>query len=151
MIKSKRRKAFAYAFIALAAMFFCGCATPKLISGNPIRQERVDAIQRGNTTKEDIIQWFGAPNGIVRKGEKMNLPKGKLSSDPFFDLFSSRGDVTKNCRIYYYAFGRRKVAGGSFVIPLDDLISKWDINMLLILINEETSIVEDYTQHLVRK
>jgi len=149
MIRPQRIMEFKYSVIALVTIFFGGCAKPKFIIGKPISQEKVNSIQRGKTTKQEIIEWFGTPSGIVKKDEKMNLPKGKISSDPFFDLFSTRCDVTENSRIYYYTFARRKGYGGHLFVPIDNLISRYNINMLLILINENTSTVEGYLQDFV--
>jgi len=38
-----------------------GCATSH--SGKEFDASRVDRIENGETTKSDIVQWFGQPNG----------------------------------------------------------------------------------------
>jgi hypothetical protein len=37
--------------------------------GNSFNLERTEQIRKGVTTKANLIQWFGKPNSITRKGD----------------------------------------------------------------------------------
>jgi len=128
----------------------------KYTAGEPIKEDMVKMIQPGKTTKEEIIQWFGIPSVIAKKGEKMSLPtelvsmsvageigRQEVSSDTFFNLFSTKHKLTESHRIYYYTYTKSK--GTTFAMPYFGYTGgKALTDKLLVLINEDTGIVEDY-------
>jgi len=148
--------------VITATTFLWGCAIMpyKHTSGEPIKEDKTKMIQPGKTTKEEIIQWFGIPSVIAKKGEKMSLPiemaggmygigaagevgKQEVSSDTFFNLFSSKHKLIENHRIYYFTYTKNK--GSTFNMPFFGYSGGRALtDKLLVLINEDTGIVEDY-------
>ncbi|KPJ63568.1 hypothetical protein AMJ44_14270 [candidate division WOR-1 bacterium DG_54_3] len=139
-------------------IFLWGCApAPPVTTGRPLKDEKIIRIQPGKTTKGDIIEWFGAPMAIAVQGEILKIqteaswakgnPRGgyyfEIDSDTFFELFSSKHELTEYHRIYYYY---RAVSTKSAVILLLYFYEsgRTVIDRLWILVNEETGIVEDY-------
>ncbi|MGA3281088.1 MAG: hypothetical protein ABSD50_08905 [Smithella sp.] len=59
-----------FALIAMI-IFLSGCATATNVVGRPIPQENVSRIKKGETTKENILAWFGEPSSVTvnEKGE----------------------------------------------------------------------------------
>jgi outer membrane protein assembly factor BamE (lipoprotein component of BamABCDE complex) len=47
-------------FLILLLVFF-GCATSKYISGRDFDMSKVEKIEKGVTTQNEIINWFGQP------------------------------------------------------------------------------------------
>lgn len=152
------RKFLPLAVAGFIIIFLWGCVpAPLVTTGRPLKDEKIIRIQPGKTTKEDIIEWFGAPMAIAVQGEILkiqaeaswakNMPRGgyyfEIDSDTFFELFSSKHELTEYHRIYYYY---RAVSKKGFLILLLYLYDsgKTVIDKLWILVNEETGIVEDY-------
>jgi len=48
----------------LASLCLCGCLTVRFTEGRPLAQDRIDQIRIGETTKGEILEWFGAPEGF---------------------------------------------------------------------------------------
>lgn len=156
----KMKGLFLGVVVITATMFLWGCAIMphKYTSGEPIKEDKTKMIQPGKTTKEEIIQWFGIPTVIAKKDEKMSLPiemagmmgvtggevgKQEVSSDTFFNLFSSKHKLMENHRIYYYRY--TKSSGTNFSMPFFGYSGGRALtDKLLVLINEDTGIVEDY-------
>jgi uncharacterized lipoprotein NlpE involved in copper resistance len=61
-----------FALIAMI-IFLMGCATATNVVGRPIPQENVSRIKKGETTKENILAWFGEPYTVTinEKGENI--------------------------------------------------------------------------------
>jgi hypothetical protein len=55
------RFAPALALLVCAAWLGSGCFTIDVTAGNAVPSERVEQIQPGQTTKQQILEWFGAP------------------------------------------------------------------------------------------
>jgi hypothetical protein len=47
--------------LACAAWLGAGCVSMKVVSGNQVPNERVAEIEPGETTKAEVLDWFGAP------------------------------------------------------------------------------------------
>ena len=105
-----------YIILILSLIAFIGCAS----YGREIRQTSVDSIQKGVTTKQEIINAFGQPDGT------------------YFDK--------ENRLIMYYYAGKIKQSGWNFV-PIVGLIHsevKMQNQMLTIVLNKD-NIVEEYS------
>ncbi|MDD5085194.1 MAG: hypothetical protein PHE61_04015 [Candidatus Omnitrophica bacterium] len=144
--------------IVFVAMFVCSCSVMphKYESGKQIKDSAARKVQPGVTTKAEIIEWFGVPTAIAKKGEKVSLPmemahygagcegpRQDTSSETFFSMFSSKHKITDSHRIYYYAYTKSE---GSMlgILFFNTMSSKTQTDKLLVLINEDTGIVEDY-------
>jgi hypothetical protein len=47
---------------ALGALALCGCFNIGVVTGSEIPADRVAQIVPGQTTKDEILRWFGAPS-----------------------------------------------------------------------------------------
>jgi hypothetical protein len=55
------RKLIVTALVAIGALGATGCLRINVTMGNEIAQDHVEMIVPGQTTKADILRWFGAP------------------------------------------------------------------------------------------
>ena len=51
--------------LLLVAMSFLACTKSATLEGKPIPAERVSGIVAGQTTEEEIREWFGPPADVV--------------------------------------------------------------------------------------
>lgn len=54
----------------LIILLFTGCATVQHVTGRPIDEVKVNQIKRGETSLNDIISLFGAPQTTSKIGDK---------------------------------------------------------------------------------
>lgn len=142
--------------VFVSILLFSGCfvAPYTYTCGQPIKEDKLKKIEAGKTTKEEIIQWFGVPSVVVKKGEKANVTttqygaSGVIQSigssfDELFSLFSSKHKQKDSYIIYYYDY--TKTEGATFsIIFFSPSSSRALTDKLLMLIDENTGIVEDY-------
>ena len=143
---------FAFMLICMSA---CVVGKSKHIVGRPFNEAQINGIQQAETTKQEILKWFGPPVAIARQGETMTFPPPgptkegykEVRSETFFELFSAKHAIIESHIIYYYYYPEIK---GTFVESLPGGSSKKRlvVSKLWILINNKTGIVED---HLFRK
>jgi hypothetical protein len=139
-----------FAFI-LIGMSSCVVGKSKHIIGEPFNEAQIKGIQRAETTKQEILTWFGPPVAIARQGTTMTFPppgpakKGyeEVSSETFFELFSAKHEISEDHIIYYYYYS---VIKGSFTDCglAGSSKKRLVVSKLWILINKKTGIVEDY-------
>ena len=102
----------------------------------PLEKDFVDEIKPWVTTKEEILNLFGPPTAIARKGKVMTLPPPghlkagfvEVDSETFFEPFSLKFENTDEHIVYYYY---HPTVWGSE-------------SRLWLYINETNGIVEDY-------
>ena len=61
----------AFAAIVFLAVGIQSCATSEQITGNPIDETAVGKIVDGQTTQDQIINWFGAPTTTSQLGDNV--------------------------------------------------------------------------------
>lgn len=90
----------------------CGC----LIMGRthvieePFAESQVRAIHHGETTKKDILEWFGPPLAIARRGKDMKMPLPEeagagsedVNADSFNKIFPLSSARVREPQLYYY-------------------------------------------------
>ena len=86
------RHLFVTALVATCALGATGCIRVAVNYGNEVPQDRVAQIVPGETTKADILRWFGAP-ALYTDGEIFArvLDVGEIAAEdlvalPFADL-----------------------------------------------------------------
>jgi hypothetical protein len=132
-------------------MLGCMVVEGKYTVEEPMNADQIQEIQRGKTTKQEILEWFGPPIAIARKGTIVKVPspglrkKGaeEIHSDTFFELFSERNVISEHDIIYYYFYAESKSTAAVCVVGVSDK-GRLAVDKLWILINEKTGIVEDY-------
>lgn len=51
--------------LIVAAAFGSACVNARLVDGNSVPEERIQQIRSGETTKRDVLDWFGAPESFT--------------------------------------------------------------------------------------
>ena len=59
--------------VGLVTLLGSGCITAELTDGNVLPVERVAQIRPGETTRDEILEWFGAPESFTDPGELRRL------------------------------------------------------------------------------
>lgn len=139
------------AFLALVLLPGCIIKTGRPLSGDQAR-----TLAPGASTKQELLERFGAPAAILAGGEitvvnSYSVRPGALgsqytysfSADTIFELFPPEARPDRYRRIYYY----RHVTSTLFVLPLlfwfhETGNTKTD--HLWVLVDERTEKVEDY-------
>ena len=114
--------------LACVAWFGAGCFSIQVVAGNQVPAERLPQIQPGQTTKAEILDWFGAPedytdpSGLRRVlDDGVVLPEDVLSL-PYADVLvfeTTRGRVKGVLTILFNWFDV-KVASDRLVVFFDD-------------------------------
>ncbi len=140
---------------ALAALCLGGCfvAREKVLADEALPGEHIRGIRRGTTTKQEILERFGPPVAIARRGTTMVYPpagsakrgRAEVPSEVFLELFSV-GRSLRDADIVYYYDASRLEATGVLVAPLigggyhsREVV----VERLWLLIDENTGLVED--------
>ena len=114
--------------LATCAWLGAGCLSMRVVSGNEVPAARIPQIQPGQTTKAEILDWFGAPesytdpSGLRRVlDDGVVLPEDVLSL-PYADVLvfeSTRGRVKGVVLILYNWFDIH-VVNDRLVVFFDD-------------------------------
>lgn len=51
--------------LILMATFGSGCVNARLVDGNSVAEDRLPQIRPGETTKREVLDWFGAPESFT--------------------------------------------------------------------------------------
>ena len=142
-----------FLFSLWISMWISGCflMTAEYKMGETIEDESAKNIQPGKTVKQDILQWFGPPIAIARKGELVKIPRlganrtgwDEIQSDTFFELFSSKQPLTQNHIVYYYHSAEETSTAGMLIVYAHGE-GKLAVSNLWILIDDKTGVVADF-------
>ena len=140
---------FAFVMICTSG---CGIGSGKHIIGQPLREAQSARIKRGETTKQQILEWFGPPVAIARKAATMTFPPPgprkvgyeELQSEIFFELFSAKNEITEDHIIYYYYSSEIKESFFVLIVGGGTDTKILAVNKLWVLINKKTGIAENY-------
>ena len=147
------RRVLVFLFLLWISVWLSGCflISANYKMGDTIDQESTKNIHPGKTVKQEILQWFGPPIAVARKGELVKIPRlganrtgwDEIQSDTFFELFSSKQPLTENHIVYYYHSAEDKSTAGMFVVYAHGE-GKLSVNKLWILIDDKTGLVADF-------
>ena len=118
----------------LSILLLSGCLTTNNISGTPINKETVQKIENGKTTRDEILQWFGAPDKILDSGTSV---QGNAGVGGQVNV-----SVGKNQEIYVYEYVKTKGSVGGYIIFQSNTQTKKDT--LIIWIDKTTGIVSNH-------
>ena len=135
-----------FTVVLLASAYLSGCIYVTKTTGEQLfTKAQAEKIERGKTTKAEVLQWFGPPVAIVRKNEGGQELKGEedIRPETFLELFSGKHRISQDHVVYYY---RNLGRGGAMIgIVVAGGTQEWKTReRLWILINEKNGIVEDY-------
>lgn len=142
-----------FATIAIIAFIVSGCmfGSGSFRTGEPFQEKQIKQIAPGTTTKQQLLDWFGPPAAVARKGAVLKLPgsdSGKMDyqdvrADTFFELFSSKHALTDHHIVYYYLFTEVK-STQAVVVFAGKVDNQLKTDRLWILIDDDTGSVVDY-------
>jgi hypothetical protein len=105
--------------VGLATALGSGCITAELTDGNVVPAERVAQIRPGETTRDEILEWFGAPESFTEPGELRRLleesellPEEALAL-PFADVLVFQLTKARLRGILLLAYNRIEVRSAS--------------------------------------
>ena len=136
-----------FTVLLLAVTLLSGCL---VVSGSRkgeqlFTKEQAEKIERGKTTKAEVLQWFGPPVAMARKdkGGQALGGEGDLRPETFFELFTGKHAVGQFHVVYYYRNLRTEEIGAAVLLAASGQVSM-KRERLWILINDANGIVEDY-------
>jgi len=142
----------AVATVGIAAAVLGGCVAFSVSrSENWIPEERVRQIVPAQTTRKEILDWFGPPAAVVRHGQLLQVPEigvrrmggRELQADAFFELFAERVPAGETDVIYYYQSAEER-ATALRVVAVGTASSDLHENRLWILFDGQTWKLKDF-------
>jgi hypothetical protein len=124
-LPSTYRRHARIALVALVAL--SGCIRGYYNEGGEIPWERVEWIEAGQTTRSEILEWFGAPQNFSNPAaltsfmESNGLEADSFAQYPFTDVFVyqlHRGYLVGIAAIFYNRFDLR-IASDTLLILFD--------------------------------
>ena len=156
LLRFFRDPLFLAVFAVLGALCLAGCfvARERVLADEALPGEHIRGIRRGVTTKQEILERFGPPAAIARRGTTMAYPlpgsgkRGRIDipSDAWLELFSTGRTLHDTDIVYYYDASRLK-ATGVLIIPLVGggyHSMEMVVERLWVLVDDRAGVVEDY-------
>jgi hypothetical protein len=151
--KSKLSKLSILALIILLP----GCIWGSVQHDRTLRKEVIKNIVPGETTRMNILEWFGPPAILAEKEGVVLLPTldpntGKMKqvdSIVFFKYFLERHAISDQHAVYYYFNEGEDINGvsipiGNTLLSLPLSSTDLQISELWVLVDRTTGQVEDY-------
>ena len=82
--------------LALAALLASGCVIGRYSEGVPVEFDRLDRVKPGETTKSEILEWFGSPQSyadptlLEETQTQLGLTMGPVVDLPYADVLVYR-------------------------------------------------------------
>jgi len=114
--------------VVLAALVADGCVLGRYSEGQPLELERLSQVKPGETTKAEILQWFGSPQSFANPSvleevqSQLGLTLGPVVDLPYADVLVYRmtqGRLRAAVLILYNQIDLR-VATDTLVFFFDD-------------------------------
>jgi hypothetical protein len=114
---------------------------------NWISEDQVARIQRGKTTRAQIVDWLGPPAAVLRRGTVAPVPglglrrlgTREVHADAAFTLFDDRNPSGPGDVIYYYQSAEVK-GSGVVVFVVANASQELHENRLWVLLNGEGTV-----------
>ncbi len=140
----------------------CGCLIMRrgLVVDEPFTEKKVQMIRHNETSKKDILDWFGPPIAVAREGTVMKVPHWSKSgsasaenpADDFYKRFPGSSEKARKPLIYYYETAQLNwteyygyvydAAGPLYIPPVAD--RTLTVMKLWILLDETSGKVMDH-------
>lgn len=131
--------------IAFAGLAGCYTYQPTITTkGSRIDESLVAKIERGKATRSDVLKWFGSPTRIITYEPKVTGMAGSKESDRG-RMVKGEITLTANQEVYIWEYEVTKKV--FFMVALsayESRTSQEAKDTLIIFINRETGIVEDF-------
>jgi hypothetical protein len=113
MQKPERKTLLSLCLAAVFTACLCGCAVvgERFVFEEPLAEKQVRMIKNGETTRKEILDWFGPPLAVARPGTVLKVPlpgpiksgSEEVKAEAFFERFSGIPGIMKDHVIYYYS------------------------------------------------
>lgn len=125
--------------LCLLALCLCGCITSYSTHGTQIEEYMVAKIEKGETTRSNVLKWFGVPYKIVDAGSRVGLDLDTNGDvDPDGRAVSS---VEINEEIYIYESSVESIEARFLLLSFEH---SRRTSTLMIWIDRDTGIVQEY-------
>jgi hypothetical protein len=122
------------------------------IAGEPFSEKALAGLEQGTMTKQDVLQWFGPPVAVARRGSTMTFPPPgmrnegweEIQSDTFFELFPANAGHVDGRIIYYYHAPQITMNGVFSILIAGGYTRRIVTDELWLLIDERTGKIEDF-------
>ncbi len=147
----------AWAFFSLG---LGGCYVgERYVTGEPFSEQALTGLEQGTLTRQDVLQWFGPPVAVARRGSTMTYPPAgirnegweDIESDTFFELFSASAGHADGWVIYYYRAPRVTMNGAVSILIAGGYTRRIVTDELWLLIDERTGAVEAFVLRTGKK
>jgi hypothetical protein len=149
----KRRTIMVWTFLALFILSLEGCYMGEhYVAGEPFSEQALAGIKQGTMTKRDVLQWFGPPVAVARRGTTMTFPPAgmrtegweDIQSDTFFELFPTKGGNGDDSIVYYYYAPQIRTGGIFSILIAGGYTRRIVTDEVWLLIDEQTGRIEDF-------
>jgi hypothetical protein len=121
--------------VLITGLLLSGCLTMNVDKGGKIDESATQQIEKGKTTRNEILKWFGVPDRTI--GADVT-EKSKITAPEDEDR-EPKITVGKNQEIYVYEYSEVKGRLGLFTVG-----GSKKKNTLMIWIDKDSGIVQDY-------
>ena len=121
--------------VATAALLAPGCVQARLVEGSPIPFERIADLRAGVTTKQQVLEWFGAPQSFTdldvlhRLIRETGYVTDEVVEAPYSDVLVfqlSEAEVEGLILLVYSRFDVRVTTERLIVFfDADDVVTSW--------------------------
>lgn len=132
-------------WLSVAGLAGCYTYQPTISTkGSKIDESLVVKIERGKSTRSDVLKWFGSPTRIITYEPKVTGMAASKEGESG-QLVKSEIAVTANQEVYIWEYEVRTEV--FFMVALNayrSRTSKEAKDTLIVFINRETGVVEDF-------
>jgi len=151
MMKPSRFFCTLLTVISMLAGSGCGVVGTRYRIESPLQASEVKKISPGKTTRREVLDLFGPPAAIARRGQEIvTVPvpgirkesSQQVQADTFFALFSAYAPNDSHVIYYYWRAEMRETHG--VILGAMGTLGKLSVDKLWVLIDERTGVVVDY-------
>ncbi len=137
----------------ICTLGLAGCYVgERFVAGEPFSEQALTGLEQGTLTRQDVLQWFGPPVAVARRGSTMTYPPAgirnegwqDIGSDTFFELFPQNDGHADGRIIYYYRAPRVATDGVLSILIAGGYTRRIVTDELWILIDERTGAVKAF-------
>ncbi len=138
---------------AMLILGLAGCYMgERYVAGEPFSEQALAGLEQGTMTRQDVLQWFGPPVAVARRGSTMTFPPAgirnegwqDIQSDTFFEHFPANAGSDNGRIIYYYRAPRVTMNGAFSILIAGGYTRRILADELWILIDERTGAVKAF-------
>lgn len=126
--------------VLLCVFLLSGCMTINKSTGTPIEKTAVEQIQKGVTTRSDILRLFGAPSRILSNSGSFDMSITNTATGG--EIKSQNVSAPDAQEIYIYEYVLTTGYKGGYIVYQDNSNTKKDT--LMVWIDKKTGLVQNH-------